>query len=85
MWPHLRIPGGAIPANGCGVGLRHPVITLHVSLRAVSICFVCLDWFHTGIAYSPAEKQNTSPVVRIVFGVATHLLPASFHIRLFLA
>ncbi|CAI6361917.1 unnamed protein product [Macrosiphum euphorbiae] len=63
-----------------GVGLRHPVITLQVSLRAVSTCFVRLDWFHTGLAYSPAEKQSASPVVRIVFGVAPHLLPASFRI-----
>jgi hypothetical protein len=85
----LRISGGTIPANGyiylSGVGLRQPVIILHVSLRAVSTCFVCLDWFHTRQAYSPAEKQSANPVVRIVFGVAPHLLPASFHIRLFLA
>ena len=86
---YLRIFCGAIPANGyiylSGVGLRHPVIILQVSLRAVSTCFECLDWFYTGIAYSSTEKQSASPVVRIVFGIAPHLLPASFRIRLFLA
>ena len=55
----LRISGGAIPDRmyklSTGVGLRHPVISRQVALRAGSIFFACVDLSQTGQAYSAAE------------------------------
>ena len=55
----LRTPGGAIPARtyrlSTFVGLRQPVLHLHLSLREASIFFARGDLSHTGQAYSATE------------------------------
>ncbi|KAL4153358.1 hypothetical protein QTP88_001191 [Uroleucon formosanum] len=38
---------------------------LKVSFRATDTFLACLDWFHTGHAYSPVEKHRAIPVVRM--------------------
>ena len=73
----LRTTGGAIPASGysicIGVGFRQPVMIRHVSFKAVSTSLAWAERLHTGHAYSPAEKDSASPVVRITSGEAPHL------------
>jgi len=57
---------------------------LQVSYKAKDTCLECLDWLNTGHAYSPVEKHRAIPVVRMVWGCASHWVPASFLSRLFL-
>ena len=67
-----RMWGGAFPASvykqGIGVSFKQPVIILHVSLRAISTCPVCLERPHEEQANSAVEKQNANAVVRTVAG-----------------
>ena len=55
----LRMSGGAIPLRmkrlSGGVGLRHPVMSLQVALRAVLTRLAWGDLSQTGQAYSAAE------------------------------
>ena len=70
-----RMWGGAIPASaykqGIGVAFKQPVISLHVSFRAMSTCPVgpiCLELPHEEQANSAVGKQSANAVVRTVAG-----------------
>ena len=58
----LLMSGGAIPASRCTlskfVGLRQPEKIWQQSCRAGFILCACVDFAHTGQAYSAAEKQR---------------------------
>ena len=60
----ILTPGGAIPAKrytfSTEVGLKNPVIYRHASLRAGSSLPTCVDYSHTGHAYSAVEWQSAS-------------------------
>ena len=51
-----------------GIAFKQPVIILHVSVRAMSTCPVCLERPHEEQAYSSVEKQSANAVVRTVAG-----------------
>lgn len=48
----------ALCNSSSGIGLMHPVVTLHVSFRLAFIYLVCADLFHNGHPYSGVEKHN---------------------------
>ena len=72
----LLTPGGAIPARrytfSTDVGLRHPVMERHDLFRAGSSLFTCIDFSHTGHAYS------ASAFVLIVAGLVPHFVFYNF-------
>uniref|UniRef100_A0A8D8Q0H6 Uncharacterized protein n=1 Tax=Cacopsylla melanoneura TaxID=428564 RepID=A0A8D8Q0H6_9HEMI len=84
-----RTCGGANPASGyslcTGVGLRHPVTILAVSLTAISTSLAWHEFFHTGAAYSAAEMLRARADVRSTWGFAPHEVPVIFRRMLFRA
>jgi hypothetical protein len=83
-----RISGGALPDRVyslfTGVFFRHPMMSRHVSFRAVSIFFVCADLSHTWLAKSPVEKQSAKVVTLNACGSVPHADPTSLHNNPFL-
>ena len=66
------------------VALRQPVINRQPSFKAGSRRFACADLSHTEPAYSAAEYDEASAVVRRSCVVAPHCDDVSFHRVLFL-
>ena len=78
-----------MPARICalfiGVVLRHPVIILQLSFKAVSTWIVWADLLYIGHAYSPAEKHNVRADVLKVWEFAPQSDPISLRRMLILA
>ena len=78
---------GAMPASigkrSVGVGRRHPVTILMVSLRVASIFYECVLRHHTGVAYSAVVYTSARGLVRSVLVLAPQDAPARHLSRLF--
>lgn len=77
-----------MPAKGytilSEVGFKQPVMIRHVSFRATSTSFAWADRCYTGHAYSPAQYESESPVVRRTCGTARLAVEVKRRNRLFL-
>ena len=80
--------GGVIPARRYSsstlVGLRHPVIVLHVSFSSGSSLEACGDLAQIGHACSAAEYDGANAAVLIVLALQPHLEFDNFFRKLFL-